>query len=293
MGDCAVRQLGVAVVARGDHLGEAPQWRASDGRLIWIDMLAGLVHALAPGTGEVETLALPPPIGFAIPRAAGGLVVGAGLRILLVDPNGAQQTLVDLSTARPGERFNDAVCDDSGQLWVGTLSSTRTMGAAGLFTVTPEGECTQVLAGLTISNGMDWLDGDLLHIDSPTQRVDHYRRDPTDGTLGERTTFALIDPADGLPDGLTVDGEGGVWVALYGGGEVRRYRPDGSLDYRVPFPVTNVTCLVFGGPDLDELYVTSARYKLSDDDLALQPEAGSVFRVRPGVRGRLQRDFAG
>lgn len=291
--DEAMTPPDLEVMATGDLLGESPQWLPGEGRLARIDMGPGVLHLLDPQTGIQESLEFGPPIGFAIPRQVGGFVVGLGLTIVLINPDGTRRTLVDLTGARDGERFNDAVCDAAGRLWVGTLSSTRTQGAAALFVVTPDGDCTEVLSGLTISNGMDFLDGDLLHADTATGRIDRYPCDAKTGALGERVTFAEIPEAEGRPDGLTVDAEDGVWVALFGGGEVRRYRADGTLDRRVPLPMTPVTSVAFGGDDLGDLYVTTGRYKLSDEALADQPLAGALLRFRPGVRGRPQHVFAG
>ena len=281
------------VMATGDLLGESPQWLPAEGRLARIDMGPGVLHVLDPQTGIQESLEFGPPIGFVMPRQGGGFVVGLGLTIVLIDADGSRRTLVDLTGSRDAERFNDAVCDAAGRLWVGTLSSTRTQGAAALFMVTPAGDCTEVLSGLTISNGMDFLDGDLLHADTATGRIDRYPRDPETGALGERATFAEIPEAEGRPDGLTVDADGGVWVALFGGGEVRRYRANGTVDRRVRLPMTPVTSVVFGGDDLGDLYVTTGRYKLSDEALAEQPLAGALLRFRPGMRGRPQHVFGG
>jgi sugar lactone lactonase YvrE len=130
-------------------------------------------------------------------------------------------------------------------------------------------------------------------IDSVTQRVHAFEFDLAAGTLGRRRPLAVIDPADGLPDGLCVDAEGGVWVALFGGGAVRRYSPAGELEAVVEFPVTNTTCPAFGGPGLETLYVTSTRHLLSREALAIQPLAGSLFQLEPGVRGLAGTPFAG
>ena len=281
------------VISRRDHLGESPQWLPDSRRLVWIDMPAGLVHLLDPESGDREVLAFHPPIGFVVPRANGGLVVGEGMSVLLVERDGRSRTLVSIAARHEGERLNDAVCDAQGRLWVGTLVSPRKPGGARLLVIDGDGSVTEVLDGLTISNGMDWADGDLLHVDTPTGRVDRYRVDAESGALSGRSTVVQIEPEDGMPDGLTVDLDGGIWVALYGGGEVRRYRADGSLDGRVPLPITGVTSLMFGGSDLGDLYVTTARYKLTDAQVEAQPLAGAVLRLRPGVRGRPQYAFSG
>jgi sugar lactone lactonase YvrE len=149
------------------------------------------------------------------------------------------------------------------------------------------------LTGVTLSNGLDWSPDAtrLYYVDSTTQRIDAIDFDLDRGRLGTRRPFAPIDPGDGLPDGLCVDADGGVWLCLYGGGALRRYRPDGTLDEELRLPVTNPTCPAFAGPDLDELYVTSARHRLTPEQLEAEPLAGSLLRLRPGVRGREPQRF--
>jgi sugar lactone lactonase YvrE len=145
-----------------------------------------------------------------------------------------------------------------------------------------------VLPRSTISNGLDWnLDATrLYYIDSITQRIDAIDFDLDRGRLGRRRPFAAIAAENGLPDGLCVDADGGVWVALFGGGALRRYLPDGRCDAHISLPVTNPTSLTFGGRDLRDLYVTSARHRLTPEQLGREPLAGSLLRLRPGVAGR-------
>jgi len=284
------------VAASGDELGEGPVWDARTRRLLRVDILAGRVLSLDPGTGGQEVvLELKPPIAFVLPRASDGLVVGQGRRVLAVDGASRVTPLVAVEPGRPANRFNDAACDAAGRLWAGTMSTVREEGAAALYRVDPDGTCQRVLERVTISNGLGWSpDGERLHhVDSPTQRIDVHDFDAATGTLTNRRTFAAIDPADGLPDGLTIDCEGGVWVALYGGGAIRRYTPVGALDAVIRTPVAYPTSLAFGGDRLDELFVTSACHPLSPDERRGAPSAGAVLRLQPGVRGRAPLQFAG
>jgi sugar lactone lactonase YvrE len=142
--------------------------------------------------------------------------------------------------------------------------------------------------GVTVSNGIDWSPEDdrMYYADSPTGRIDVFDWEPAAGTVSNRRPFVTLPPEAGLPDGLCVDDDAHVWVALWGGGAVRRYRPDGTLEREVKLPVTKVTSCAFGGRELDELFITSARSGLNEAQLAAQPNAGAIFRYLPGCRGR-------
>jgi sugar lactone lactonase YvrE len=271
-----------------DHLGEGACWLADARELLRVDITAGLVHRWSPVTGEQRTDRFDGEVGAAVPRAGGGLVVAIDRRLVLVDEDGAQHALAEVEAGREGNRFNDCRADAAGRLWAGTMSKTREPGVAALYRVDPDGECRRVLSGLTISNGIAWSPaGDaMFHVDSTTQRIDRY---DFDGELGERRDFAAVDPADGLPDGICADAEGGVWVSLFGGGALHRYDERGELSERVELPVTNPTCPAFGGDDLGTLFVTTARHRLTRPESA----AGCVLALEPGVRGLPANAFAG
>jgi len=292
----APRTLAAEVaLAAGDRLGEGPNWDAAAGELVRVDITAGAVLRLDPASGRQSRTELGDLVGFALPRAGGGLVTGVRHALVLLDPDGGRRTLAEVETDLPENRFNDARCDSAGRLWAGTLSMVRTPGDAALYRVDPDGAIERVLSGLTISNGLGWSPDErtMYVIDSTTQQIDAFDFDLARGTLGERRTLVRIAPADGLPDGLAVDAEGCLWVALFGGGAVRRYTPEGELDAVVELPTSNCTCPAFGGAAFDELYVTSAQHKLSAAQLAAQPLAGALFRVRPDVRGRAIHAFGG
>jgi sugar lactone lactonase YvrE len=283
------------VLAAGDQLGEGPNWDAVAQALIRVDISAGRIHRYQPTTGRSSTIDVGDLVGFAIPRRDGGLVAGVRNTIVLLDADGGRRTIARVEQDRPDNRFNDARCDAAGRLWAGTLSMVREPGAAALYRVDPDGAIRPVIQRMTSSNGLGWSPDDqsMYLIDSPTQRIDVLDFDVTAGTLHDRRPLVEIDARDGLPDGLTVDAEGCIWVALFGGAAVRRYTPDGKLDAVVPLPTMNCTCPAFGGAELDELYVTSARHRLDDAQLAAQPLAGALFRAHPGARGRLPHRFGG
>ena len=194
----------------------------------------------------------------------------------------------------PGVRMNEGGADPAGNFWCGSMAYDEREGGGALYRLAPDLSVQKVLDGVTISNGFGFSpDGArAYYVDTPTRKVDVF--DHRDGTLtGRRTAF---EPADGpgFPDGLTVDAEGCVWVALFDGAAVHRYTPDGELLAVVPLPVAQVTACTFGGPGLDRLYVTTSREGLDADALAAQPLAGALFCVDlPGVRGLPVLEFAG
>jgi sugar lactone lactonase YvrE len=279
-----------------DQLGEGPVWLARERRLVRVDINAPAIILRDLDSGEERRRLLDAPVGFALPAAAGGFVAGAGRRLLrLASLDGEAEAIAAVEPEHDANRFNDAACDARGRLWAGTMSTTREPGVANLYRVLPSGETSVALAGATISNGLDWnLDAtSLYYVDSTTQRIDAIDFDVDRGRLGARRRFAAIDPRDGLPDGLAVDAEGAVWVCLFGGGRLRRYLPTGVLDAEIRLPVTNPTSLAFAGPGLTDLYVTSARHRLTDAQLLAEPLAGALLRLDPGVPGRLPNEFGG
>jgi sugar lactone lactonase YvrE len=227
-----------------------------------------------------------------VPRVGGGLVLAVDRELVVLDREGTGRTVAAVEPDRPGNRFNDCRADPRGILWAGTMARDRAPGSAALYRLSPDGALEVAIAGTTISNGIGWSrDGATMYfVDSTTQRIDAF---DFDGTLSARRPFAAIDPADGLPDGLAVDADDGVWICLFGGGALHRYDAAGRLDAVVPLPVTNPTCPAFGGPGLRTLYVTSARHKLTPAQLAAEPLAGALLALDPGVSGLPVNRFAG
>jgi sugar lactone lactonase YvrE len=278
-----------------DQLGEAPFWDDANGELLRVDITPGCVHGWDPASGSAWRRECDGEVSAVIPRAGGsGFVLACGHRILLDDGHHTH-VLAGVEEDLPDNRFNDCRCDPRGRLWAGTMSKVREPGAAALYRLDPGTGLERVITGTTISNGLGWSPaGDRMYfIDSTTQRVDVFGYDLATGAVDGRRTFAEIDPADGLPDGMAVDSEGGVWVCLFGGGALRRYGEDGKLDEVIPVPVTNPTSAVFGGPGLRTLYVTSARHRLTSEQLAAEPQAGAVLALDPGVAGLPGNRFAG
>jgi sugar lactone lactonase YvrE len=289
------QQIDVEIALDSDDLlGEGPVWRQQTQELLRVDVARGLVHAWHPQTGRIVTQSVDGEAGAALPCQGRTLVVAVDRQLRLISEDGSVRMLARVEEDRPENRLNDCRSDPQGRIWAGTMSKQRTPGAAGLYRLSPDGALALVIEGTTLSNGIGWSpDGAFMYfIDSTTQRIDVLDFDGSDGSIANRRAFAEIAPADGLPDGLTVDAEGGVWVCLFGGGAIRRYGADGTLEQHVALPVPHPTCPTFGGEDLSTLFITTTRHKLSPTQLDTFTLAGSVLSLTPGVRG-MKANLAG
>jgi sugar lactone lactonase YvrE len=269
--------------------GEGPVWSGRWGGLRWVDMFAGDVLSLA-GDGGIERRHVGTIAAVLRPRRQGGAVIGVERGFALEEADGTLGRLDELWSDTQ-VRMNEGGCDPDGRFYCGSMAYDHRPGAGALYRLDRDGSVRVVLGSVTVSNGLEWSpDGSRAYYnDTPTQRTDVFDYDRESG-LTDRRPFAEIPPEVGGPDGLTVDEEGGVWVALYGGGAVRRYTPEGVLDGVIEVPARQVTACTFGGPDLDQLYITTSREGLEPDE---DPLAGSLFRAAVGVAGLPVREFAG
>jgi sugar lactone lactonase YvrE len=283
----------VAVEACAE-LGEGPRWDAASSTLLWVDIPGHRVHRYDPATGGDSAELVPGLVSLALPRRRGGAVIGLPDGVHLLDGE-SSPLLVPIESERTGTRTNDGACDDAGRLWVGTMALDERSPAGALYRVGPDLSVTTVLTGTVISNGLGWSPSgrDFYFIDSPTRRIDVFDCDPGSGALEDRRPLAAVEVEGAVPDGLAVDAEGGVWVALHGGWGLRRYTPDGELAAVVDLPVACVTSCCFGGDDLCDLYVTTRREGLTASELAAQPLAGALLRLDVGVAGLPTHAFAG
>lgn len=279
--------------ARAD-LAEGPVWDVESGILWWVDILAGRLHRMN-AHGDDDWMAVDARAVSAIAlRHSPELLAACDDGLWFVDPAvGSRRPFVPLEADRAETRTNDGQVDAAGRFWIGTMGYDKSP-IGTLYRVEPDGRAEPVLTSLRVSNGIGWSpDGRTMYfVDTPTGRVDVLDFDVSDGSVANRRPFAVLGPDDGSPDGLAVDAEGGVWIALWGGWGVLRYLPDGSLDRKVALPVAQVTSCAFGGPELEELYITTAAHGLDEAALRGQPHAGGIFRFRPGVAGRPANRFA-
>lgn len=266
--------------------GEGPVWSTGWGGLRWLDMFAGDLLALHPD-GSVGRQHVAHLVACVRPRRGGGAVLGVERGFAVEERDGVIRPLEELWTD-PQLRMNEGGCDPDGRFYCGSMAYDKRRGAGSLYRLDADHAVRTVLEAVTVSNGLDWSpDGSRAYYnDTDTHRIDLFDYDTRSG-LTERRPFAEVP---GRPDGLTVDAEGGVWVALSDRGQVRRYAPDAALDVVIELPVTKVTACAFGGPRLDELFITTSREGL---DPSAEPGAGSLFRVVPGVIGLPVREFAG
>jgi sugar lactone lactonase YvrE len=273
--------------------GERPYWDGSG--LVWVDIPAGQLHRYRPGQGDEIVLELssggaPVPLGAAAPRRGGGYVLATAEGFRLAGPHGELEEDALRPAGMPADgEFNDGACDPAGRFWAGTTTPGYRPGAGALYRLDPDGTITTMLDGVTESNGIGWrADGTTMYfVDSgePEPRIRAFGFDVASGDLGAARDLVRFPAGGAVPDGLVVDAEDCVWVAMWGGGEVRRYAPDGELLAILPVPVSQPTCPAFGGAGLDELYLTSGWQDMTAGQRAAEPLAGHVLHTRPGARG--------
>jgi sugar lactone lactonase YvrE len=277
------------VAGDGALLGEGPVWDVRDRSLLWVDILRGEAHRFRPDDGSDEViLRSEQPVAAVAVRARGGLVFAIGLDVVALDGR-------HLASADRGDRLNEARCDPAGRWWTGTLTDDQRPGASALYRLGADGRFDRVLDGVTLSNGTGWSpDGTTMYyVDTTAETIDAFDFDVASGEISGRRTFVDLHDVPGRPDGLSVDVEGGVWVAMARGWAVRRYGPDGALERVLDVPCARVTSCAFGSDDLTDLYVTTASDGLSDADRAEQPHAGALFRCAAGVAGLPVPAYAG
>ena len=271
------------------ELGEGPIWRAAERALWWVDILAPRIWRLEPDTGAARSWPAPERVGFIAPLAGGDWIAGLKSGLHRFDPAAGSFTrLHTIEDARLDNRLNDAFVDAAGRLWFGSMHDAKTLTTGALYSLDDRGVIRHD-EGYGITNGPSTSPDGRTFYHTDTQASSIYAFDlSAGGQLSNRRIFAKIDPEDGWPDGSTVDAEGCVWTALWGGWGVRRFSPAGETMAFVRLPVANVTKIAFGGEDLSTAYVTTASEDLSAVERAEQPLAGRLFRFASGTRGQPQ-----
>ncbi len=285
-----------SVVPTNAFVGEGPIWLPGTRELAFVDILSPAIIVSDPASGTFRNFPMPELVSAVVPRSRGGYLAAMQSGLKAVDLTSGQiSTIASPEAAKPGNRFNDGKCDRRGRFWGGTMAIDTTPGQGALYRLDVDGQCQLMDSGFTISNGLGWSpDNRLFYFtDTGARRIYVYDFDLDSGSIANRRTFVQVPEGVGNPDGLAVDSQGYVWSAHWDGWCVTRYDPNGKADRVINLPVPRPTSCAFGGPDLSTLYVTSARIRLTAQQLADAPLSGSVFAISTGVRGLAETPFAG
>jgi sugar lactone lactonase YvrE len=276
-------------------LGEGPIWDARNNRLLFVDIEKHLLFMYQPSSGSLKHIDIGQRVSAVVPKRDGNLLLALEKRISILNLDTQDLDIVlEVENDLPANRFNDGKCDPAGRFWIGTMAMDMSDGRANLYRVDQDLTIKRMLDEVTISNGLAWsLDSKkMYYIDTPTRKVDCFDYDNATGEICNRRSVIEIPETMGYPDGMTIDAKGQLWIALFGGGIVTCWNPDrGTLIKSYPIPAINVTACAFGGEDLDELYVTTAKFQMADEDSEIYPHAGSVFRLKPGFNGLPSFEF--
>jgi len=287
-----VESFNVEIVWRGPAmLGEGPLWHPQEQKLYWLDCIKPELHQFDPNTKEKKGWLLPAKIGSIAPREAGGLVaaIGTGVAFINITNDGQVKVepQVEVITKESRLRLNDGKCDRQGRFWFGTVAPDFSNPTGMLYRLDADKKVTEMVQGIKVSNGLGWSPDNkhMYYTDSLQHKIFRYDFDTTTGGISNQIVFANIPESEGVPDGLTVDAEGCVWSAQWNGWRVTRYRPDGSIDKVIKMPAQRPTSCMFGGKDLDILYVTSASQDVGEDHPLPGDLDGVLFAIRVGTKG--------
>lgn len=276
-----------------DFMGENPLWSAEHGKLFWLDILAPTLRSYDPANGETERIGLPEIVGGLALRPRGRLALLGRHGIFEFDPRShAMSLLISPEAQRPDNRFNTAAVDGNGNLWAGSMAINHLPGRGSFYRIAPDLSVTRVIERTGLPKNAAWsLDGRRLYLSDGEHGVLNVHDVSPAGEVGPGRVFAAGTAATGVPNGICVDADGHVWVAMNGGWALHRYAPDGTLADRVVLPVPMPTNVCFGGPDWRTMYVTSTYLRLPPGLSTLAPLSGAVFAVRSAVPGLPARVF--
>ncbi len=281
------------VLSVHNKLGEGPLWSVEEQALYWVDIQDNCFFRFHPATGISEKIDVGVAIGVLALRASGGLVLATKKGFAFWDKHTQElQYIVNPEATRPHMRFNDGAVDSAGRFWAGSMGGT---GEGTLYRLDPDRTVHTMITGVSIPNGLGWsLDNTVMYFTDSVPRIIYvFDFDTATGNITNRRNLIEVPEEMGTPDGLAVDSAGYIWSAFWDGAKIVRYAPDGKVDRIVAVPALRPTSCVFGGPDLDELYITSSRADLNTDVLERYPLSGDLFRLKAGMTGREKFKFAG
>ncbi len=287
----------VDVVCQASNiLGESPVWCERSQSLYWVDSRAAALQVYSTATGASRSFALPETTGSICLCEDGSLLAAMTTGVFRVDANGSVGPRIAVASPNhPDNRFNDGRCDRAGRFFSGTMNDKQRIPTGALWRLGPEGDFELLLDDIIVPNSLAFSPDNRRMYLSDTYRHEIYVLDYDIGAgrISNKRLFADLHGSPGRPDGSAIDADGCLWNCEYAGGRVVRYTPAGKVDRVVELPVSQPTCCAFGGQDLEDLYITSARQRLTPEQLAEQPLAGNVFVVRPGVKGLPEGRFGG
>ncbi|MBX2822110.1 MAG: SMP-30/gluconolactonase/LRE family protein [Rhodothermaceae bacterium] len=281
-------------IASQNILGEGPWWSVEEQEFYWVDIKVPCLLRWNPITNARKEWSLPDEVGTFVRSSGSHGIVALQNGIARIDLDSGELTpMMHPEKDKPWNRYNDGKCDRRGRFWVGSMDNAEQQTSGTLYRIDEDHTVTAIKSPVGISNGLGWSPDNtvMYYADSPAKCIYAYDYDIETGAATNERILVNVDK--GVPDGLTVDSEGYIWNAQWGAWRVVRYAPDGSIDHILDMPVAQPTSCCFGGPDLNDLYITSARIGLSKNDLEKQPEAGNVFTVRTATPGLPESPFAG
>lgn len=270
-------------------LGEGAFWNYQTQELYWIDIEGKKFHQYKPSTKINKTIDLPSKIGTVVPYTATTAIVALEDGIYRVNLNTHEREAIsEVEKEMNFNRFNDGKCDPNGNFWVGSMHLEESKPLGNVYKITEEGLTIKMIDSVTISNGIVWTKdaSTMYYIDTPSGKIQAFDYDKITATISNERTVVIVSPDDGFPDGMAIDEEDMLWVGLWNGNAIARYNPEtGELIAKIEVPAHNVTACAFGGAFLDKLYITTASIDMTDKEKEKYPDAGSVFVVKPGVKG--------